>query len=310
MKLLIELPTWLGDAVMATPAIENIISHFKNVEITLIGSFVSVEALQNHPRVIQTFFVDKRFSNFYKTLIDLDEFDLFFSFRGSLRAKLFKLFVSSKVKNQYSKDKYKRGHQVEKYNNFINDSLGIDSKPGRLIVHSKGQKKINKNRILGINPGAAFGNAKQWYPENFAKVALGLSTEYDIIIFGGPQDYDIAQDIESYLIEMGVVNYLNLATKLSVTQLISQIENLDLLVTCDSGPMHLAAALKIPTVAIFGPTKVNETSQWMNKKSIVVKKNFECQPCMKKSCPLQHHNCMKSIDESDILDAAKSLISL
>ena len=306
MKLLIELPTWLGDAVMASPAIENIISHFKNVEITLIGSLVSVEALQNHPRVIQTYFVDKRFSNFYKTLSDLDEFDLFFSFRGSLRAKLFKLFVSSKVKNQYSKDKYKRGHQVEKYNNFINDSLGIDSKPGRLIVHSKGQKKINKNRILGINPGAAFGNAKQWYPENFAKVALGLSTEYDIIIFGGPQDYDIAKDIESFLIEMGVVNYLNLATKLSVTQLISQIENLDLLVTCDSGPMHLAAALNIPTVAIFGPTKVNETSQWMNEKSIVVKKNFECQPCMKKTCPLKHHNCMKSIDESDILDAAKN----
>ena len=305
MKLLIELPTWLGDAVMATPAIENIISHFKNVEITLIGSLVSVEALQNHPRVIQTYFMDKRFSNFYKTLSDLDEFDLFFSFRGSLRAKLFKLFVSSKVKNQYSKDKYKRGHQVEKYNNFINDSLGIDSKPGRLIVHSKGQKKINKNRILGINPGAAFGNAKQWYPENFAKVALGLSSEYDIIILGGPQDYDIAQNIESYLIEMGVVNYLNLATKLSVNQLISQIENLDLLVTCDSGPMHLAAALSIPTVAIFGPTKVNETSQWMNEKSIVVKKNFECQPCMKKTCPLKHHNCMKLIDESDILDAAK-----
>ena len=305
MKLLIELPTWLGDAVMATPAIENIISHFKNVEITLIGSSVSVEALKNHPRVIQTYLVDKRFSNFYKTLSDLDEFDIFFSFRSSLRAKLFKLFVTSKVKNQYSKDKYKAGHQVEKYNNFINDSLGMDSKPGRLIVHSKGQKKINKNRVLGINPGAAFGNAKQWYPENFAKVALGLSTEYDIIIFGGPQDYDIAQDIESSLIEMGVVNYLNLATKLSVTQLISQIENLDLLVTCDSGPMHLAAALKIPTVAIFGPTKVKETSQWMNEKSIVVKKNFECQPCMKKTCPLKHHNCMKLIDESDILDAAK-----
>ena len=69
--------------------------------------------------------------------------------------------------------------------------------------------------------------------------------------------------------------------------------------------MHLAAALNIPTVAIFGPTKVNETSQWMNEKSIVVKKNFECQPCMKKTCPLKHHNCMKLIDESDILDAAK-----
>jgi heptosyltransferase-2 len=69
--------------------------------------------------------------------------------------------------------------------------------------------------------------------------------------------------------------------------------------------MHLAAALNIPTVAIFGPTKVKETSQWMNEKNIVVKKNFKCQPCMKKTCPLKHHNCMKLIDESDILDAAK-----
>ena len=119
MKLLIELPTWIGDAVMATPAIENIISHYKNVEITLIGSLVSLEVLQNHPNVIKTYFVGKRLSNLYKTLSDLDEFDLFFSFRGSLRAKLFKLFVSSKEKYQYSKDKYKRGHQVEKYNNFL-----------------------------------------------------------------------------------------------------------------------------------------------------------------------------------------------
>jgi len=305
MKLLIELPTWLGDTVMATPAIENLVKHYNNVEITLIGSSVSVGALNNHPNVTKTFILEKSFRGFYKTTKKLEDYAVFVSFRGSLRAKILKLFVIAKIKYQFDKEKYHKGHQVEKYNNFINDSLGIDSKPGRLIVHSECQKKINKKRLLGINPGAAFGSAKQWYPESFAKVALGLSTEYDIIIFGGPQDYDIAKDIESFLIEMGVVNYLNLATKLSVTQLISQIENLDLLVTCDSGPMHLAAALKIPTVAIFGPTKVNETSQWMNEKSMVVKKNFECQPCMKKTCPLKHHNCMKLIDESDILDAAK-----
>jgi heptosyltransferase-2 len=304
MKLLIELPTWLGDAVMTTPAIENIISHFKNVEITLVGSQVSVEALKEHPNVINTYFFDKSFSNFYRTLKNLEEFDVFFSFRGSLRAKLFKLFVLSKNKYQYDKNKYKKGHQVDKYNNFINDSLSIDSEAGRLLVHSKSHKKIQNNKLLGINPGAAFGSAKQWYPKKFAEVALGMSNQYDIIIFGGPKDFDIAKDIENYLTEMGVINYQNIATKLSVPELISHIKNLDLFVTCDSGPMHLAAALKIPTVSIFGPTKVNETSQWMNEKNILVKKNLECQPCMKKHCPLTHHNCMKQIKASEVINAA------
>ena len=63
----------------------------------------------------------------------------------------------------------------------------------------------------------------------------------------------------------------------------------------------------MPTVAIFGPTNDKETSQWMNKKSIIVKKNLECQPCMKRTCPLSHHNCMKKVLASDILGAVKGL---
>jgi len=59
-------------------------------------------------------------------------------------------------------------------------------------------------------------------------------------------------------------------------------------------------------VAIFGPTKDNETSQWMNEKSIIVKKNLECQPCMKRTCPLKHHNCMKMVVASDVLRSVKS----
>ncbi len=69
--------------------------------------------------------------------------------------------------------------------------------------------------------------------------------------------------------------------------------------------MHLAAAYQIPTVAIFGPTNDKETSQWMNEKSIVVKKNLECQPCMKRTCPLKHHKCMKLLEAADVLGAVK-----
>ena len=86
-----------------------------------------------------------------------------------------------------------------------------------------------------------------------------------------------------------------------------QISNLDLFITADSGPMHIAAAYKIPTVAIFGPTKEEETSQWMNEKGIVVKKNLKCQPCMQRTCPLMHHECMRLIKSKDVLRAIEKL---
>lgn len=306
MKILIELPTWLGDTVMATPAIENLVSHFNNVEITLLGSFVSIAAFKNHPKVLKTYVLDKQYIKLYKTLKDFDEFDVFLSFRSSLRSKFIKFYISSKSKYQFDKKKYIKGHQVEKYNNFINDSLNINTFASKLILHTKEKNTDGKNKLLGINPGASYGSAKRWYPKEFAKVAIDLSSQYDIIIFGGPNEKDIAKDIEKYLIEKGVENYKNLAAQITINELITQISNLDLFITGDSGPMHLAAAFQIPTVAIFGPTKDNETSQWMNEKSMIVKKNLDCQPCMKRTCPLNHHNCMKMVVASDVLRAVKT----
>ena len=63
----------------------------------------------------------------------------------------------------------------------------------------------------------------------------------------------------------------------------------------------------VPTVALFGPTRDDETSQWMNPKSIIVKKNLDCQPCMQRACPLKHHDCMKLIKAEDVLKAVQSL---
>jgi len=307
MKILIELPTWLGDAVMSTPAIENLLNFYNNSQITLIGSKIAIDLLQNHPKVINTVVIDRNFIKLYKVIKGLDEFDLFFSFRSSLRAKVIKFCISSKNKYQFDKRNHKKVHQVEKYNNFINESLGIKSIASKLTLHFNKKVSIKHNKLLGINPGASYGSAKRWYPKKFANVASELSSEYDIIIFGGDGEKEIAADIEKYLIEKGINNYQNLAAKTSIKELISKIASIDLFITGDSGPMHLAAAFQIPTVAIFGPTQVDETSQWMNLKSIIVKKNLICQPCMKRTCPLKHHNCMKEIEETDVLKAVKGL---
>ena len=190
MKILIELPTWMGDAVMATPAIENLISCYNNPKITLLGSFVSTELIKKHPNVEEIYVLEKKYFNLYKTLKKLDNFDLFFSFRSSFRAKIFKFFISSKKKYQFDKNKYTNIHQVEKYNSFINDSLKVDYTAGRLVLHEFINNNKKSNKLLGINPGASYGSAKRWYPEEFAKLAASLSSQFDIVIFGGPGEID------------------------------------------------------------------------------------------------------------------------
>ena len=309
MRVLIELPTWLGDAVMTTPAIESIISNYKNVEITIIGSNISTEVLKNHPKITHHFILEKNYLKFYKFAKKIGKFDKFFSFRESFRSKILKLFISSEEKFQFNKSKYANLHQVEKYSKFVNKSLGVKLPTHKLKIYTEklSKNKKNKRPIVGINPGASYGSSKRWLPEKFAEVAAEISVDYDILIFGNINEVEIGKEIEKKLKERNIKNYQNLSGRTSFQQLLSSIMNLDLFVTGDSGPMHLAAAFEIPTVAIFGPTNPNETSQWMNKKNIIVKKNLNCQPCMRRRCPLNHNNCMKLITSREVINAIKFL---
>ena len=313
MRILIELPSWLGDAVMVTPAIENLIKFHKNAELTLIGSSLSLEVFKKHPDVSEFHILTKKHLLLFNQAKKLGKFDIFLSFRNSFRSTLFKLFISSKYKYHFKKDDFLNCHQVEKYNNFMNESLNTEYSAGQLNIYSDSLLKdepysaLGSRPLLGINPGASYGNAKRWYPEEFANVAVKLSSQFDIIILGGPSEIKIAGDIEKILIKKRVNNYQNLAGNISISELIQCISKLDLFITGDSGPMHIAASFQVPSITIFGPTRVKETSQWMNQKSIIIKKSLDCQPCMKRVCPLKHHDCMKLIKANDVLKVVDSL---
>jgi heptosyltransferase II len=313
MRILIELPSWLGDAVMASPAIENLIQYHSNSEIILVGSEISIEVLKNHPKISKAYILNKKYFSILLLSRKLKKFDKFFSFRNSFRSNLFKFYINSNEKFIYKKNDFKKNHQVEKYTKFINNSLKIDYPIGPLVIHSTKILKENfnlnnkKKPMLGINPGASYGNAKRWYPKEFSEVVSALSNKYDITLLGGPDEKEIAMDIQKLIEKKGVKNYQNLAGKLTISQLIICISNFDLFITGDSGPMHVAANYKVPTISIFGPTKSDETSQWKNDKSIILKKNLECQPCMKRTCPLGHHDCMKLIKARDVLSKIPSL---
>ncbi len=321
MNLLIILPNWLGDAVMATAAIETLCECLPHARLTLVGSLVSVEALKHHPYcrravVDRTKEGGSRLINTYKLAKELGPHDAAVSFRNQIHASL--LLKLTGTPRTVARKSWHSAllltdavalprdiHLVQQYQMLAGRLCGEPATmPLRLFLPPERFERPT----LGINPGATYGSAKRWYPEKFAAVAAHFADRYDIVIFGGPGETEMADAIEKDLIAGGVGNCKNLAGKTTVEQLIAAIGGLSLFITNDSGPMHVAAAYQVPTVAVFGPTRHHETSQWENRKSAIVRHDMECAPCMKRECPLKHHECMKSIEAEEVIEAAERIV--
>ncbi len=309
LNILIEIPAWLGDCVMATAAIESLLAAHPDAQVTAVGAPASCQLFAEHPRVGRVV-ADTTKENTLRLLgmwrlgRELGRHDLALSFRSHLYSRLLLGLTGSPRRHVYRREGL-QGHQVEKYQIFVNKVAGVDEAPGDLRICFAPARY--ERPTLGINPGATYGSAKRWYPDRFAEVSSALSRSYDIVIFGGPTERGIADDIEAHIRGMGVGNVANLAGKTSIKELCERIGGLDLFITGDSGPMHIAAAYKVPTVAIFGPTRHEVTSPWNNERSIIVRHDLECAPCMERECPLGHHDCMKLIASGEVLAAVLRL---
>jgi len=322
MRILIILPNWLGDAIMATPAIELLVKYYPDAQLTFVGSYVSIEAIKHHPNtqlaiVDETKKASSRLLATYKLAKQLGKFDMAISFRNQIHASLLLRFTGTVItiaRNSWHAQLLlshtpkinTQQHLVKQYAQLAmvnTNNFDGEIPPLKLYIPAKKFEKPT----LGINAGATYGSAKRWYPERFAEVAAHFKEQFDIIIFGGPNEVEMAQDIQNHLEKLGVTNFTNLAGKTTIEELCATIGGCSLFITNDSGPMHVAAAYQVPTVAIFGPTRYKETSQWMNEKSIIVRHEMECSPCMKRECPLKHHECMTTITASEVIEAVKNL---
>ena len=312
MRILIELPSWLGDAVMASAAVENLCLNLQGAKIVFFGSFASVNLYENHPNC-EKIVIDEskkskfRVLNLLKSAKNLGEFDIALSFRSHFATKFFLKFLKAKRKFIF-KNNAEKIHQVLKYLNFVNSSLNLQNltQNQKLYFQKNGTKNSSK-KLLGLNPGATYGSAKRWYPAYFAEVAVALKDNFDIVIFGGKGEKIICDEIEQILAQNGVT-CTNLCRKTTIKELCENIANLDLFITNDSGPMHIGAAFEIPSVAVFGPTRFDETSPYGNKNAKIVHLNLPCMPCMKRSCPLKTHECMKNLTPKMVLEALQNLI--
>jgi heptosyltransferase-2 len=169
----------------------------------------------------------------------------------------------------------------------------------------KYQLNYAKAKVLALCPGAQYGESKRWPPSYYAELArIAKKQGWQIWLIGGPGETTLVQQI----IKEALVPCVDL-TMTTLAEAIDLFSVASCVVSNDSGLMHLAAAVDRPLVAIYGSSTPNFTPP-LQKKSVVLQKPLDCQPCFKRACPLQHHRCMTAINPLEVWAAVEGAIEV
>jgi heptosyltransferase-2 len=160
--------------------------------------------------------------------------------------------------------------------------------------------------IIGLAPGAAYGPAKRWLPERFAATGDRLIEDLSaqVVLFGSREDMETTDIVEQHAHHP----MINIAGKTNLKEAIAAISRCNIFISNDSGLMHVAGALNIPTVAIFGSTNPVTTSP-VGERSLVIYKGASCSPCLKETCPTDFR-CMEMISVEEVCETARGLLKL
>jgi len=335
-NLLIRGTNWIGDVVMTLPAISCIRRTFPDAHIAILVKPWVADVLRLCPDVDEILLyrspgIHAGLKGKVRLAGELRErqFDAAILLQNAIEAAIITRMAGIPIRAGYNSDargallthavrrtrEVRQIHQVEYYRAMVH-ALGCElTKTGvmlrpraedqeladRLIVHHSLEKAAF---LVGIAPGAAYGPAKMWFPERFAAVADRFASQFHarILLFGSSGDRKAIEDVQ----RSSRVPLLDLAGKTSLREAIALISRCGLFVSNDSGLMHVAGALGVPTVAIFGSTNPVTTSP-SGKRTIVVRGEAPCSPCLKKICPTDFQ-CMKSIGVENVYAAAQALL--
>lgn len=152
--------------------------------------------------------------------------------------------------------------------------------------------------LFGIHAGGLYGRAKHWGDDRYCEIATRLRADgFDVVVLTSPGEREQAESIAASCEGLPVIGEDG-----DVLQLASAISHCSVIITNDSGPLHLAAALAVPSVSIFGPTDPGRTV--IPGATHVIQKEIGCGPCYQKECPLGHHRCMTEISVDEVYAAA------
>ncbi len=148
--------------------------------------------------------------------------------------------------------------------------------------------------VIGVSPGAAYGDAKRWLPERFAETAVTVARAHSasVAVFGAASERPLCESVTAQIRDASIAVY-NFAGQTTLRQFIDQAAACRLFLTNDSGAMHIASALGVPTVTVFGATDDTTTGP-TGPAARIVREQVECSPCLLRACPIDHR-CMTRV---------------
>jgi heptosyltransferase-2 len=338
-RILVRTTNWVGDAIMSIPALDALRARFPRAEIVLLSKPWVSELYWHHPAVNRQIIYKPRSEHrgplgFAKLVRELkaERFDVAFLFQNAFHAAWMAWRAGIPLRIGYARDGRSfflhdaiepplpgaYGHQVYYYLQLL-FRAGVIDKPQpveeiRLRLTDEERRWATKmidslglsgpRFLVGLAPGAAFGPAKRWLPERFGELADRLigALNADVLIFGTPEEKPLAEAIAAGMKHTPTIA----AGGTSLRQLLALLARCRLVVTNDSGPMHLTAALGVPLVAIFGSTDERATGP-VGTRVRLVKRHVECSPCGRRECPIDFR-CMRNITVEEVFRATLELV--
>jgi len=345
-RILVVLPTWVGDAVMATPALRAVRGRFDGAYIAWMGGRAAQDVLAGLPWADERIIDPSKGSGLAglwraARRLAAERYDLVVLLSNAFRVALVCRF--GRVRRRVGYDRDGRGWLLTdrapvpreadgtftvvpalSYYLALAERLGADvsDRSMQLAVEPDAataaealgaEAGVDPSRpIVIINPGASFGSSKLWMPDRFAAVADALIDAHgaQIVINAAPNEKAIAASVADRMAGAPAVNFAERDNTLALLKALTA--RAALMITGDTGPRHMAAALGCGVVTLFGSTDPDWTTIDYPRERIV-RVAVPCAPCQKKQCPLpaggEHHQCMTKITVEMVLDAAADLLA-
>jgi heptosyltransferase II len=342
-RILVRTTNWVGDAVMSVPALQVLREHFPDTHISILApSWVA--ALYGREPFCDELIPYEAARGFHdlrekwRVASDLRRrgFDCAILFQNAFEAAALVRLAGIPVRIGYARDargwllshaipvprpgeapSHQRFYYLEllKRAGLIN-SYSSDSSirlSGARVAAQAGRNRFQKAgvhaAVVGVSPGAAYGGAKRWLSDRFADAAVTVARERDaaMAVFGSKEELSTC-DVVTHRIQAAGRQCINFAGRTTLAEFIELAAACDVYLTNDSGPMHIASALGVPTVAIFGATD-HEATGPTGAHSRVVRHRVECSPCLLRECPIDHR-CMMRVTAEQVAEVALSLVEI
>ena len=326
-RIVIRSSNWLGDAVMSVPAVRAIKKGRPDVHVTIAAADKIAPMWKLIPEVDAIIpFANGSLFSVVRLLRQQSPFDVAILFPNSLRAALetwlsgiprrvgYRGHWRSWLVNQIVREPRKPGPPEHHSLRFLRIARECGAEPSEsqwalLTPHARGSDQLstlNPQALkIGLCPGAEYGPAKRWLPERFAEAAVKITAQSSAqwILFGTKNDVAIGEQIAA-AIEDRCVNRIG---KTTLDQLIDELRQCRLLLTNDTGTMHLAALLGVPVVAVFGSTEPRLTGPLGNGHTIL-RHHVECSPCFLRECPIDFR-CMNAVSADEVAGAVLAMLA-